>query len=40
VYTPDMGDFGLFEGVVRLSVNMQLEAGGLRAVCRWVWTGK
>jgi hypothetical protein len=35
-----MGDFGLFEGVTRLSVNMQLEAGGLRAVTRWLWKVK
>lgn len=40
MYKPEMGDFGLFEGVTRLSVNMQLEAGGLRAVSRWVWKGK
>ena len=40
VYKPEMGDFGLFEGVTRLSVNMQLEAGGLRAVSRWVWRGR
>jgi hypothetical protein len=40
VYKREMGDFGLFEGVTRLSVNMQLEAGGLRAVSRWTWKGK
>jgi len=39
-YRPDLGDFGLFEGVTRLSVNMQFEAGGLRAACRWLWKGK
>ena len=37
LYTPDLGDFGLFEGVTNLSVNMQFEAGGLRAVARWLW---
>ena len=40
LYKPDMGDFGLFEGVTHLSVNKQLEAGGLRAVCRWLWLRK
>jgi hypothetical protein len=39
-YRREMGDFGLFEGVTRLSVNMQLEAGGLRAVTRWLWKVK
>jgi hypothetical protein len=39
-YKPERGDFGLFEGVTRLSVNMQLEAGGLRAVTRWLWKVK
>jgi hypothetical protein len=34
-YRPGTVDFGLFAGVERLSVNMQLEAGGLRAVTRW-----
>jgi hypothetical protein len=37
LYRPEMGDFGLFEGVQRLSVNMQIESGGLRAVARWLW---
>ena len=39
-HKPDLGDFGLFEGVTRLAVNMQLEAGGLRAVVRWLWKGE
>ena len=39
-YRPALGDFGLFEGVTRLSVNMQLEADGLRASTRWLWKGK
>ena len=29
-YRTEMGDFGLFEGVTRLSVNTQFEADGLR----------
>lgn len=37
LYKPDTGDFGLFESVTLLDLNMQLESGGLRAVCRWVW---
>jgi hypothetical protein len=37
LYRPEMGDFGLFEGVSRLSVNMQFESGGLRALVRWMW---
>lgn len=40
LYRPGMGDFGLFEGVTRLSVNMQFEADGLRATTRWSWKGK
>ena len=40
LYRPEMGDFGLFEGVTELAVNMQLESGGLRAVARWLWKGK
>jgi hypothetical protein len=39
-YAPDMGDFGLFEGVTHVSLNMQLETGGLRAVVHWMWKGK
>jgi hypothetical protein len=40
IYRSEAGDFGLFEGVTRLSVNMQFEDAGLRAIARWVWTGK
>jgi hypothetical protein len=36
LYKPEMGDFGLFEGVTDLTLNMQLESGGLRAVVRWL----
>lgn len=36
-YRAEMGDFGLLEGVTRLSANMQFEADGLRAICRWIW---
>ena len=36
----DLGDFGLFAGVSRLSVNMQLESDGLRASARWLWKTK
>jgi len=32
IYRSDWGDFGLFEGVTRLSVNMQFEDTGLRAI--------
>ena len=32
-----MGNFGLFDGMTLLDLNMQFEAGGLRAVCRWIW---
>src|SRR3990172_9230120 len=39
IYKADMGDFGLFEGVTHVSLNMQLETGGLRAVVRWMWKG-
>ena len=39
-WRPDTGDFGLFDGVSHLGVNMQLEADGLRAVARWLWKGK
>ncbi len=39
-YRPDLGDFGLFAGVSRLSVNMQLESDGLRATARWLWKPK
>lgn len=39
-YRPETGDFGLFEGVTRLTVNMQLEADGLRASTRWLWKDK
>ena len=35
-YKPEAGDFGLFNGVSLVDLNMQFEAGGLRAVCRWV----
>jgi hypothetical protein len=38
-YRTELGDFGLFEGVSRLFVNMQFEAGGLRAIARWLWNG-
>jgi len=37
IYKPEMGSFGLFDGTTLLDLNMQFEAGGLRAVCRWVW---
>ncbi len=37
IYKPEMGDFGLFDGVSLVSLNMQFEQGGLRAVCRWIW---
>ena len=39
-YRPDLGDFGLFAGVSRLSVNMHLESDGLRATARWLWKPK
>jgi hypothetical protein len=39
-YRPGAEDFGLFEGVERFAVTMQLEAGGLRAVTRWRWKGR
>jgi hypothetical protein len=38
-FRPGADDFGLFQSVERLSVNMQLEAGGLRATTRWLWKG-
>jgi hypothetical protein len=37
IYKPEMGNFGLFDGTTLLDLNMQFEAGGLRAVCRWIW---
>jgi hypothetical protein len=37
VYKPEAGDFGLFNGVAQLNLNMQFETGGLRAICRWVF---
>jgi len=39
-YRPGADDFGLFAGIERFSVNMQLEAAGLRAVTRWLWKGR
>ena len=39
-YRAALGDFGLFEGIEKLSVDMQFEDGGLRSACRWVWNGK
>ena len=40
LYRSETGDFGLFENVARLSVNMQFEDAGMRAIARWFWTGK
>ena len=37
IYKPEMGTFGLFDGTMLVDLNMQFEAGGLRAVCRWIW---
>jgi hypothetical protein len=39
-YSAGGGDFGLFQGIERLRVNMQLEGDGLRATVRWRWTGQ
>lgn len=39
-YSEGAGDFGLFQGIDRLRVNMQIEGDGLRAAVRWRWTGK
>jgi len=39
-YAAGADDFGLFQGVERLRVNMQLEGDGLRAAVRWRWTAK
>ncbi len=36
-WTPRTPDFGLFVGVERLGVAMQLEEDGLRTRCRWSW---
>jgi hypothetical protein len=36
-WTPKTADFGLFAGVERLGVAMQLEEDGLRTRCRWTW---
>jgi hypothetical protein len=36
-YKPEMGDFGLFDGLSLVNLNMQFEQGGLRAVCRWTF---
>ena len=36
-YKPEMGDFGLFDGVSLVNLNMQFEQGGLRAICRWIY---
>ena len=36
-YKKEMGDFGLFDGVSLVNLNMQFEQGGLRAVCRWIY---
>jgi hypothetical protein len=35
VFTPELGDFGLFRGATVLDMNMQFEQGGLRVVGRW-----
>lgn len=37
IYKKEMGDFGLFDGVSLVNLNMQFEQGGLRAVCRWIY---
>jgi hypothetical protein len=37
IYKPEMGDFGLFDGVSLVNLNMQFEQGGLRAVVRWIY---
>jgi hypothetical protein len=35
IYSPQMGDFGLFNSLTDVDLNMQFESGGLRAVVRW-----